>query len=237
MFEYLLFDLDNTLYPKSSGLDREISRRMTAAAAGFLGISFEEALALRRTKMVAFGTTLTWLTEECGFTDREGFLAAVHPENVGDFIARDPGLCAMLDAIQIPKAVLTNSPREHALRVLSCLGIQDRFSRVFDIRYNGFRGKPERGAYLGPLEELGQDIRGVLFVDDLPHYLAAFREMGGRVLLVDEDGSTAAGIGTGPGAGSGAGAGASGDLSFPSIKKITELKDYIDGFCYAHGNP
>jgi putative hydrolase of the HAD superfamily len=208
MLSFLLFDLDNTLYPKSCGLDREISRRMTAFAASWLNVSFEEAARLRKTKMVAYGTTLRWLVEEHGLDDQNKFLVAVHPENVGDYIRPTPELRVMLNSLGLPRAILTNAPEEHARRVLTALGAEDLFPRIFDIRSNGFTGKPDQAAYTRPLAEMGWDIRQVLFMDDMPHYLVPFRDMGGQGVLVDEDGLHA-------------------DTGLPSIKKITELETYI----------
>ena len=187
MIRYILIDLDNTLYPASSGLDREIDRLMTLFVADYLRISREDAHYLRRTNAVPYGTTLQWLRMEFGFHDLDRYFEAVHPRNVEDYIPYDPLLPETLDAIALPKAVLTNSPMEHADRVLARLGVADRFSRVFDIRYNRFQGKPYQETYRGVVRDLGQDIENVLFVDDMPRYLHPFRDLGGRGLLLDEE--------------------------------------------------
>jgi putative hydrolase of the HAD superfamily len=209
MVGYVFFDLDNTLYPKSCGLDREVNRRMTEFTAGFLGVTREEARRLRESEAVPYGTTLKWLCGCRGLRDVEGFLAAVHPENVGDYVRQNPGLGAMLRAMRQPRAVLTNAPMEHAVRVLRCLGIGEELPRIFDLRYNGFLGKPAGGTYRKLVRETGADIREVLFVDDMPRYLLPFRDLGGQVLLVDEEG-------------------VHGDCGLPSIREITELGRFLE---------
>lgn len=207
MVRHLLIDLDNTLYPASSGLDREIDRLMTLFVARYLRISFEDAQYLRRTNAIPYGTTLQWLRIEFGFHDLDGYFEAVHPKNVEDYIPADPQLPRILDAIDLPKAILTNSPREHADRVLAHLGVADRFSRVFDIRHNRFQGKPYQDTYRNVVAALGRRIDEVLFVDDMPRYLLPFRDLGGRCLLVDEDGGDGSGL--------------------DAIRRITELEDFL----------
>jgi putative hydrolase of the HAD superfamily len=221
MLKYILFDLDNTLYPKSSGLDKEVNRRMTEFTAGYLKVSREEAQRLRETRAIPFGTTLKWLTGDCNLSDPEDFLRAVHPEDLSPFFGPNPKLREMLAAIRLPRAILTNSPREHALRVLRRLEIEDQFSRIFDIRYNGFRGKPEKTTYKKVLAGLGLEAAEVLFIDDMPRYLLPFRELGGQVLLIDESGG-----GSRPAAGP-AGYGADRAAELPVLREITGLRSYL----------
>jgi putative hydrolase of the HAD superfamily len=98
---------------------------------------------------------------------------------------------------------------EHALRVLERLEIKNQFTKIFDIRYNRFTGKPNPEAYSRVLNDIGQDIRQVLFVEDLPRYHIPFRDMGGQGVLVDEQNLH-------------------GDTGLPAIRGITELKNHIE---------
>jgi putative hydrolase of the HAD superfamily len=188
MLRLLLLDLDNTVYPESRGLDRDITRRMNEYVAAYLGISVAGAHDLRRERARKYGTTLEWLTVEQGFTDPESFFAAVHPEGEEASLERDEALAAVLDAVELPKAILTNSPSEHARRILRKLGISDRFSAIYDIRFNSLRGKPHAEAYARACEASGASPEETLFVDDMPRYVRGFLEIGGRGLLLDESG-------------------------------------------------
>ena len=188
MLGLVLFDLDNTLYPQSSGMDRDITRRMLEFVARYLGMGFEEAKALRHERARHYGTTLECIMAEKGFTDIESYFAAVHPEGEEYCIAFDPELGPLLDSIPAKKAVLTNSPMEHAERVLAKLGVRGRFDAVYDIRSSGMRGKPRAEAYLRPCELMGSAVTDTVFVDDLPKYAAGFAARGGRAILVDEAG-------------------------------------------------
>jgi putative hydrolase of the HAD superfamily len=188
MIQYLLFDLDNTLYPESTGFEDDTLRRMREFVASFLGLSFEDAFALQSSRPRKYGTTLEWLMTEHGLTDAEAYFRGVHPEGEEDILSPNPALAEMLDRIALPKAILTNSPREHAERVARKLGIEHAFSRIFDIRFNELNGKPHEKAYRRVVRSIGVDIGNVLFIDDMTSYVTGFVNIGGRGLLVDEGG-------------------------------------------------
>jgi putative hydrolase of the HAD superfamily len=185
---YLLCDLDETLYPTSCGLMQAVSARMSAFVAEYLGVGREEAARIRSRLRVVYGTTLTGLMREYGLQVAEQYLAYTHDVPVADFLAADPRLSEALASIPLPKSVLTNSPLEHAERVLNRLGIRGQFERVFDLRFNGFTGKPDPAVYARALGALGRRPAEVLLVDNHLDYLAPFRAMGGQVLLIDEGG-------------------------------------------------
>jgi|WetSurMetagenome_2_1015567.scaffolds.fasta_scaffold107295_2 putative hydrolase of the HAD superfamily len=204
MLRLALFDLDNTLYPESSGMDRDITRRMLDFVARFLGTSVEEARALRHERARLYGTTLEWITVEHAFRDVEAYFAAVHPDGEEYCIAANPELGPILDSIPAAKAVLTNSPVEHAERVLAKLGVRDRFGVVHDIRANGLRGKPHAEAYRRACELSGASIAETIFIDDMPKYARGFMALGGRAVLVDE-------------------AGRYGSEAIPAVRELSEL--------------
>lgn len=191
MIRYVLFDVDDTLYPASSGLGHELGRRMVEFTARHLGVGRERAGALIAEGRRRHGTTLSWLCAEADLQSPEPFIEAIHPADLSPWITDDHAREAReaLDAIDLPAAVLTNGPREHAQRVLERLGISDRFERVFDLRENGFVGKPARHAYRRALDELSLDATTTLFVDDVVQYLLPFRDLGGRIVHMTTPGS------------------------------------------------
>jgi putative hydrolase of the HAD superfamily len=184
---HLLFDLDETLYPTSSGLVQEISRRMTLFVARFAGVPEEEAGRIRASLSRRYGTTLTGLMREHGLRDPEEYLTFTHPLEIERYLTKDPQLAPALAAITLPKSVLTNAPLEHALRILEFLEVRPLFERVFDIRANGYRVKPDSEVYRGVLGELQLRAQEVLFIDNRLDYLLAFRALGGKVVLVADE--------------------------------------------------
>lgn len=186
MLRYLLLDLDNTLYSESHGLEKEVFRRMVGYTADFLGLPIEEVLALRKAASGRYGTTLEWLMREHGFADVEDYFAAVHPEGEEEPLSPNPALGSLLDSIDLPKAIFTNAPREHADRILARLGIADRFEAVYDMRFNHLQGKPHVEAAQRVCAACGIEPRDAIFVDDLPSYVGGFVAAGGRGILMDE---------------------------------------------------
>jgi putative hydrolase of the HAD superfamily len=184
MVEYLLFDLDSTLYAPSCPLAGIIEDRMTSFVAEYLGLSRTEASSARREQAAPYGTTIQWLVEEHALSDHEGYFASVYPDDVSPFVKPDESLADALARCSLPMSVLTNSPIEHARRVVQYLGIDQHFDYIFDIRFNRFRGKPHTWAFRRVLRVLSKHPEEVLLIDDSPGYVKAFARMGGNVLLV-----------------------------------------------------
>jgi putative hydrolase of the HAD superfamily len=187
MLKYLLFDLDNTLYSNRYGLEKNVSRRIWEFAAALLGTTPEEVRRRRMEAKKQYGTCLEWLMTEEGFTDVEAYFAAVHPPGEAVSLVPDPALRAFLESISIPKAILTNSTREHADLILDKLGIADLFTGIFDIRQCGYKGKPRKEVFDNALKSLSVCADEVLFIDDNPRNVEAFITLGGSGLLFDEN--------------------------------------------------
>jgi putative hydrolase of the HAD superfamily len=205
---YILLDLDNTLYPASAGLQSEIGRRMTRYVAELLHITQEDAQKKRREYLVRHGTTLSGLVKDNHLEDVEAYLECCHPEKIEQFLKKDPALKETLSSLSVPLSILTNSPIEHACRVLEFLEIRNLFEHIFDIRFNRFIGKPSKYFFRRVLEIISKQAEEVLFIDDMVGHLVSFQELGGNVLLVDErEESSAAGI--------------------PSIRGLNELPEVL----------
>lgn len=196
MIRALLLDLDNTLYPANAVMEAEIVRRMNEYVARYLGLPFDEAAALRRERMPAYATTYEWLAAEHGLADAEGYFDYVHPEGEEACLEPDPALGPLLDGIGLPKYIFTNAPASHADRVLERLGSAGRFRQIFDIRFNGLRGKPHASAVDRVLAAVRADCGAapseVAFVDDVPRYVRGFSARGGLGILIDHHGRHAA---------------------------------------------
>lgn len=184
-YRHLLFDMDNTLYPASSDMDKGITRRMLECVAEFFHCDMEKATALRAERIVHYSTTLEWLRAE-GMSDIEGFLAHVHPDNEADELTEQPALRDFLLSLKMPMSILTNAPHEHADRVLAKLGVADLFEAVTDIRDAGFNGKPYPDAYLAALKKVGANLEETLFLDDMQKYTDGWVALGGTAVLIGD---------------------------------------------------
>jgi putative hydrolase of the HAD superfamily len=186
MIRALLFDLDNTLYSEATGLETAVLQRMNQFVADMFNLPFAEAGKFRREHAKPYGTTLEWLMREKGFAEPERYFSYIHPEGEEDCLEPDHVLRLMLNSIPLPKAVLTNAPREHAERILAKLGIAECFIEVYDIWFNELLGKPNPKAYLRALDASGFSLAETLFVDDLPKYVKGYVDLGGPAVLKDE---------------------------------------------------
>ena len=187
MFKYLIFDLDHNLYSSKYGLENNVRRRIQEYTAAFLNLPIEEAWKQRIERSHIHGTNLEWLLAEKGFTDIDGYLAAVHPPDEADSLLPDPELRQFLEEISIPKAILTNSPREHVDRILAKLNFENLFNPIFDIRLCNYIGKPSPVFFGKALEILNIKAQDVLFIDDVPRYVESFIALGGNGILLDEN--------------------------------------------------
>lgn len=184
-YKHLLFDMDNTLYPASSDMDKGITRRMLECVADFFHCDMEKATQLRAERIVHYSTTLEWLRAE-GMSDIEGFLAHVHPDNEANELLPQPKLRDFLISLNMPMSILTNAPHEHADRVLAKLGVADLFEAVTDIRDAGFNGKPYPDAFLAALRKAGTSLEDTLFLDDMQKYTDGWVALGGTAVLIGD---------------------------------------------------
>jgi len=183
-FTHLIFDLDETLYPRDAGLMREIGQRIEVWIRRSLGLSPDEAAALRQAYLHKYGTTLGGLLAEHE-VDADAYLEFVHDVPVEARLRPDPALAQMLDAIPLHKVVFTNATSEHGWRVLQALGVADRFEQVIGIREMGLHNKPHLEAYRTLLRRLGAQGPACILVDDRAENLRPAKRLGMTTVLVD----------------------------------------------------
>jgi putative hydrolase of the HAD superfamily len=182
-FDTILFDLDNTLYPASSGVDDALRVRMNAFVQRIVGCDEETAAAMRRAYFLAHGTTLRGLQSEYSF-DVEDYLEYVHDLELDGLVAADAELDRLLDQIGARKVIFTNASSEHAARVLGQLGIARHFDRIFDIRYARFEPKPHPAAYRRILTELEARPANTILIEDTARNLPPARALGITTVLL-----------------------------------------------------
>ncbi|MCS7288529.1 MAG: pyrimidine 5'-nucleotidase [Roseiflexaceae bacterium] len=184
----ILFDLDGTLYSRSTGVQHALDERMNVYVQQVTGCAPDEAPALRRSWFLRYGTTLAGLQHEYHI-DVEDYLRVIHDIRLDTFLTRDRELDALLDQIDLRRAIFTNSPAEHAARVLRTLGVARHFPLIFDIRFFEFQPKPNRTSYTRALDALGVAASETLLIEDTPQNLPPARELGMRTILIDEQGA------------------------------------------------
>jgi len=187
---FIIFDLDETLYPRDRGPMREVGRRIQLWLCNHLEASWEEAIAVRRDYFHRYGTTMGGLIAEHD-VDVHDYLTFVHDIPVEQYLDPDPALAAMLNSIPLRKAVYTNATSEYGWRVLRALGVADHFERVIGIEDVGLCNKFHGHAYERALALLGAKGSECIMVEDIVRNLQPAKALGMTTVLVDADGSTA----------------------------------------------
>lgn len=190
-FEYILFDLDETLYPKEAGLMDAIGHRILLFMTQKMGIPADDAPAKRHEYYQKYGTTLRGLMEEHRIDPAE-YLRFVHDVNPRDFFGPSPPLDYMLQQIPLRKVVFTNSDMSHSERVLNTLRVRPHFELIIDIEALNFKCKPDPVAYKRVLEMLGVPGESCIIVDDKPRNLIPARDVGMTTILINGEGNSIA---------------------------------------------
>ena len=174
--ETWVFDLDNTLYPASSGLFPRVQERMNDYIRRRLGVSLDEAKALRAQYFREHGTTMHGLMA-VHRVDPHEFMAFVHDVDLS-CVPANPALIAALGALSGRKLVYTNGSVPHAENLLKHLGISHYFNDIFDIVAAEFMPKPAMAPLRIFVERFGIKPAGALMVEDMAKNLSPAAEIG-----------------------------------------------------------
>jgi putative hydrolase of the HAD superfamily len=184
MIKYILFDLDDTLYSKETGLMAALGQRIHQYMQEKVGLNPVVARDLRRHYLQTYGTSLKGLQIHYNI-DTEEYLAYVHDVPLGNYLQPDETLDRVLTEIQAEKIIFTSATTEHARRVIRFLGIEHHFSRIFDVRAINYENKSQPGAYRCVLDILEARPEECLMVEDSVRNLRPAKELGMVTVLVN----------------------------------------------------
>lgn len=171
-----VFDLDNTLYPRTCNLFAQIDVRITNYVMDLTKLDFVAARELQKSYYREFGTTLNGLMHQHK-VDADHFLNTVHAIDYSP-VDPHPDLVDTIRALPGRKFILTNGDTSHARSVLTRLGGDDLFEHVHDIRAMTFVPKPHRAAYEGFFALYDIDPNRAVMFDDLEKNLVVPHEVG-----------------------------------------------------------
>ena len=178
-----IFDLDNCLYPASTGLFELIDRRMGTYIERLLGCGPSEAKRVQKAHFHAHGTTLAGLMREHQ-VDAHQFLEDVHAIPL-DRIDRDERLERGLARLPGRKLIFTNADEPYARRVLEALGIGDHFAELHDIHAAELKPKPDEHGYRLLLDRFGLDPARAAMIEDMAQNLKPAKKLGMTTVWVD----------------------------------------------------
>lgn len=184
----MILDLDETIYPSSTGLWDLIGERITLFIHERLQIPYEEIRPLQYRYYNTYGTTLRGLVINHGISARE-YLDFVHAVPVEALIPPDPALRSVLEQYSQQKHIFTNSDQKHSRRVLNHLGLSDLITKVVDVVDIEPFCKPQTEAFSIALTLLGSpDPTECIFIDDNLRNIEEAARMGMAVVHVNEKG-------------------------------------------------
>lgn len=177
-----LFDLDNTLYPASSGFMGEIEKRMTAYVERVTGLPRDEAYKLQKKYLADYGLTLGGLVAHHG-VDPADFHTIFHDLPL-EILTHDAALLAALERLPGRRLIFTNADDFHARRVLDHLALSHLFSEIFHIGSADYVPKPDPANLARIAADHLLDPAKTVFFEDSERNLAPAAAVGMTTVLV-----------------------------------------------------
>lgn len=185
-FTTIFFDLDDTLYPPSTGLWKNIKSRISLYMQERMNIPVDEVESLREKYFLQYGTTMRGLQAHHNI-DTEDFLAFVHDLPLKDYLTPNPILRDIIASLPTVNLIFTNADIHHARRVLSVLGLNDLFETVIDVNSIAPYCKPMPESFQIAMQAAGEsDPNKCVMIDDINRTTKAAKAQGLFSILYNE---------------------------------------------------
>lgn len=190
-FTTIFFDLDDTLYPASTGLWPVLKERMSLYMRERMGIPEQDVPILREQYFKMYGTTLRGLQARHN-VDAQDYLAYVHDLPLEKYLTPNPLQREVIASLPTRNLIFTNADIRHARRVLAVLNLDDLFENVIDVNAVApyCKPMPESFAIAQDLAD-EPDPRKCVMIDDLPHTTRAALNAGMASILYGTEEPTA----------------------------------------------
>ncbi|KAJ1661075.1 putative suppressor of disruption of TFIIS [Dispira simplex] len=188
----LFFDIDNCLYPKSTGIALLMKERIYKYGQR-IGIPEQEVIHLCETYYREYGLAIRGLLKH-HIIDPADYDAQVDGTlPLEEILNKDPELRAMLQATTARRVAFTNAGRNHAVRVLRCLDVIDLFEELVYCEYAdpNFTCKPEKESFMRAMRRAQvTDPQLCYFVDDSLDNVKMAKALGWHAVHLDPEGTT-----------------------------------------------
>jgi putative hydrolase of the HAD superfamily len=129
-YECLLFDLDDTLYPLSSGLSEACANNIIEFMIEKLGIDEDGVVELNQILYKKYGTSMAGLKAVGYEFDNDVYHSFVHGRLPYENLKPDPVLRNLLLSLPFRKLVFSNGDEVHVRKALKRLDIEDCFEKI-----------------------------------------------------------------------------------------------------------
>ena len=177
-----VFDLDDTLYPRSVDLHGQMRARVVSFIADHMKIDRAAAEAVHFDYYERFGSTLQGMVQLHGVSPH-AFLDWVHDIDLSVLVHNDD-LIEALRALPGRRIIFTNAPRGHATSALKAMGMADLFEAIASIEDSEFIGKPNLSAFSGFFEAHGVDPKTAAMFEDRAGNLLVPHQLGMKTVFV-----------------------------------------------------
>jgi putative hydrolase of the HAD superfamily len=186
-FTTIFFDLDDTLYPASTGLWQTLKARMNDYMREHMGFPEKEIPGIREKYFMQYGTTLRGLQANHQ-VDTAHYLAYVHDIRLGDYLTPDPVKRSVIASLGTQNLIFTNADASHARRVLTALELDDLFDIIVDVNAMHPYCKPMNESFGIAMQAAGvSDPAQCVMIDDLPRTTRAARGLGLYSMLYGQE--------------------------------------------------
>ncbi|MCD7462347.1 hypothetical protein HAX54_048305 [Datura stramonium] len=200
-YECLLFDMDDTLYPLSSGVNLACRKNIEEYMLHHLNIDETEVPKMCLELYREYGTTMAGLKELGYEFDNDEFHEFVHGRLPYEVLKPDPLLRNLLLSMPQRKIIFTNGDKAHAIRVLSRLGLGDCFEGIIcfetlnppledtdtdtdEAASNRILCKPSLKAMEAAIRIANLDPNKTIFFDDSARNIASGKQAGLHTVIV-----------------------------------------------------
>ncbi|MDD4028470.1 MAG: HAD-IA family hydrolase [Caldisericia bacterium] len=181
-----LFDVDKTLYPPNNGLFQEGNKRINRYLEKHLQLDPSAVNSLRKEYMEKYGTSLLGSIKEKGL-DGNDFLHYVHSFPLNQYLTPQPLLLSFLDNLPGKKYIFSNAPQKYISEILSIVGVQSVFTKIYGIQSFRFHGKPHVSSYKRILHWIGAKPQHCILVDDMKINCDIAIQLGLQAIWIDEN--------------------------------------------------
>lgn len=186
------FDLDNTLYPKSSGIAELMVERIELFFINYLKLPLDESRVLGARFYRDYGLAIKGLIKHFSIDPLEYDMYVDGGLPLDDILKPYYELTSLMDRLSKQGScwVFTNAGKLHATRVLKLLQIDTFFSGVIYCDYSetDFPAKPDRLAFTRAMKCADvKDPSKCFFFDDSIVNIRTAQEIGWKVVYIDED--------------------------------------------------
>lgn len=193
-YDCLLLDLDDTLYPLSTGINLACRKNIEDYMLKFLNIEESEVPKMCLELYREYGTTMAGLKVLGYEFDNDEFHKYVHGSLPYESLKPDPLLRNLLLSTPQRKILFTNSDKAHAIRALRKLGMEDCFEGIIcfetlnhpddPLSKSRILCKPSVEAFEAAISIANLDPKRTIFFDDSARNIASGKAAGLHTVIV-----------------------------------------------------